>query len=78
MIRILFTTLFIGALSIASQAQSKQNYDPKLPSHSSKFRTDVPFTSPPDPIPVDGGLGFLLAAGAGYSLKRLRDQKKKS
>jgi hypothetical protein len=31
------------------------------------------------PIPIDGGLGFLLAAGIGYAAKKLysgRDEKK--
>jgi hypothetical protein len=25
-------------------------------------------------VPVDGGVGFLLAAGAGYALKKLKDK----
>lgn len=34
---------------------------------------------PPDPqdIPIDGGLSLLLAAGAGYGIKKYRDAKKK-
>ena len=32
----------------------------------------------PDLIPIDGGLGFLLAAGVGYGVKKARDMKKKS
>ncbi len=31
----------------------------------------------PDLIPVDGGLGFLLAAGVGYGVKKAREYKKK-
>ncbi len=27
--------------------------------------------------PIDGGLGFLLAAGIGYGIKRVKDSKKK-
>lgn len=28
-----------------------------------------------DPIPVDGGLGLLLAAGLGYGVNRIRKQR---
>jgi hypothetical protein len=31
----------------------------------------------PDPTPIDGGLGILLAAGVGYGAKRLRKNRKK-
>jgi len=31
----------------------------------------------PDLIPIDGGLGFLLAAGVGYGAKKARDLRKK-
>jgi hypothetical protein len=31
----------------------------------------------PDLIPVDGGLGFLLAAGVGYGVKKAREYQKK-
>jgi hypothetical protein len=31
----------------------------------------------PDLIPIDGGLGFLLAAGVGYGVKKAREYKKK-
>ncbi len=27
--------------------------------------------------PIDGGLGFLIAAGVGYGIKKYRDLKKK-
>lgn len=38
---------------------------------------------PPDPggdpdVPVDGGLSLLLAAGIGYGVKKIRDQRKKN
>jgi hypothetical protein len=32
---------------------------------------------PPGSIPIDGGVGFLLAAGAAYGLKKIRDYKAK-
>ncbi len=28
---------------------------------------------PPGAIPIDGGVGFLLAAGAAYGAKKIRD-----
>jgi hypothetical protein len=48
------------------------------------FRKRPP-TAPGDPIdaqsttdvPIDGGLGVLLALGAGYGIRRLRQEKKK-
>ena len=30
----------------------------------------------PTPIPVDGGVSFLLAAGAAYGIKKFRDVRK--
>lgn len=32
---------------------------------------------PDEGIPIDGGVGFLAAAGIGYGVKKLRDQRKK-
>ncbi|MEX0608928.1 MAG: hypothetical protein WD016_04825 [Balneolaceae bacterium] len=31
--------------------------------------------NPPSQAPIDGGLGFLAAAGGAYALKKLRDKK---
>lgn len=28
-------------------------------------------------VPIDGGLGFLIAAGVGYGIKKVRDSRKK-
>ena len=30
-----------------------------------------------DPVPIDGGLSLLLAAGAGYGVKKYRDMRKR-
>lgn len=30
---------------------------------------------PPTPVPIDGGMGFLLAAGCAYGLRNLRRKK---
>lgn len=40
-------------------------------------------TLPPGPgddpdVPVDGGLSLLLAAGIGYGIKKIQDERKKS
>jgi hypothetical protein len=34
--------------------------------------------SGPSQAPIDGGLGFLAAAGGAYALKKLRDRKNTS
>ncbi|HMZ45410.1 MAG TPA: hypothetical protein PLU36_01275 [Chitinophagaceae bacterium] len=34
------------------------------------------FPEPEDDIPIDGGLTLLLAAGAGYGAKKLREKRK--
>lgn len=34
------------------------------------------FPDDPQQIPVDGGLALLTAAGAGYAIKRFRDNQK--
>jgi hypothetical protein len=31
--------------------------------------------NPPDPVPVDGGLGWLAAAGAAYAARRLQKRR---
>lgn len=30
---------------------------------------------PPPDTPIDGGIGFLLVLGAGYAVKKIRDNK---
>ena len=29
---------------------------------------------PPDTVPIDGGIGILLALGIGYAVKKIRDK----
>jgi hypothetical protein len=31
----------------------------------------------PDPVPFDGGLSLVIAAGVGYAIKKKYDQRKK-
>jgi hypothetical protein len=33
-------------------------------------------TPPPSTVPIDGGVGFLLAAGAAYGAKKINDYRK--
>lgn len=42
------------------------------------FSDDPPPFNPgdPSPIPVDGGVSILLAAGAAYGVKKVRDARK--
>jgi len=35
-------------------------------------------TNTQDGVPIDGGMGFLLAAGAGFGIKKIRESRKKS
>lgn len=42
---------------------------------------DFSYAQPPPPpptpgVPIDGGLGFLAAAGAAYGIKKFRDGRK--
>ena len=59
-------------------------YDPANDSPWSKtenmFNSTTPMTPPPPPtpgVPIDGGAGFLLAAGVGYGLREIRKRRKK-
>ena len=45
------------------------------------FLTNLSFAQPGDPgddpdVPIDGGVSLLVAAGAGYGIKRYRDSRK--
>jgi hypothetical protein len=35
-------------------------------------------TPPPGAVPIDGGVGFLLAAGAAYGVKKIRERRNSS
>jgi hypothetical protein len=37
----------------------------------------APPPPPPKPIPIDGGLGLLLAAGVAYAAKKLHNNRNK-
>lgn len=35
------------------------------------------FATAPPPVPIDGGLSLLVAAGIGYGVKKVRDERRK-
>jgi hypothetical protein len=37
-----------------------------------------PGDNPDNPVPFDGGLSLVIAAGAGYAIKKARDKRKKA
>jgi len=65
---------------IRNPSESKSGYDiprwENAPHEESSVGMNAP-TNPNDPnkVPVDGGLGLLLAAGAGYAAHRLRKKE---
>lgn len=38
---------------------------------------DPPGPDPDEPLPIDGGVSLLVAAGVGYGAKKLHDAKKR-
>jgi hypothetical protein len=57
--KLLLSALFAFAITIVASAQP--SFDPLNPNAEG--------------IPVDGGIGFLLAGGAAYGLKKLKAKK---
>ncbi len=66
---IIFLALIISFLA---QVISKAQEPPGQPKPITTVKTTVPNTVP---IPIDGGLGFLLAAGVAYAGKKLYNTK---
>jgi hypothetical protein len=59
--KIILTILFVAAVAIAGYCDNPP----------------PPFNpGDPSPIPVDGGISFLLASGAVYGIKKVRDLRK--
>jgi hypothetical protein len=79
---LLFTTF-----SLSANAQEETEREGGLPSSAPAswsrgsycykcktrhYHSCTPTTPPPTNVPIDGGLGVLLAAGAAYGVKRMR------
>lgn len=63
--------LFVSIFLISSDALTQGNPTP-CPDGSAP-----PCGGPPPPpgVPIDGGIGLLLALGAGYGIKKLKEKK---
>ena len=57
----LTTMTIIFCLPVLAMAQVDPGCDPALD---------------PTCVPIDGGLSFLIAAGVGYGIKKIRDSRK--
>ena len=64
--------------SINNDYFNKDNPFNETFSGSSTTTSGVPTAPPPPPtpVPIDGGTGFLLVAGAAYGLKKLKKKSK--
>ena len=75
--RYIFVFLIFLITPFASLAQSKVHnpYSDKTPVYGNQKQIDPVPTAPPTPpapIPIDGGVGFLIVAGIGYGIRELR------
>jgi hypothetical protein len=59
------TLIFLVCMPVLVRAQGDPGCDPLC-----NCRADGTY------CPIDGGLGFLLVAGIGYGIKRVKDSKK--
>lgn len=78
----LFLTLLVGLFATPLLAQqvpdwaapsSDNPYESAPPSVEAVNGPGLPGT--PTAVPIDGGLGLLALAGAGYAAKKLRDRR---
>ncbi len=70
---IIITGLLAFALPDTSEAQSQ----PKAPQDAAPMSGPTPPAPPgaPDQVPIDGGLGLLVAAGGAYALRKMHKNK---
>jgi hypothetical protein len=66
-VRLIFTIAILLTGSVLFSA-------PAPPSPS----TGTPTCWPPPCVPIDGGISFLIVAGAAYGAKKLKDNRRKS
>ena len=54
---------------------SDPNYDWSWKQSNNTTSSPMAPPPPPTPVPIDGGAGFLIAAGLGYGLRELKKRK---
>ncbi len=67
------TLVFAQQRSQPPRAPSPPSFNEPTDNHDEFPPFDFP--DDPDPVPIDGGLGFLLLAGGGYAAYKLRRRK---
>jgi hypothetical protein len=70
----LILSFFLFTSSVVGQDLDRiESNEPRNPDQNN---LDDPGRDPDNPLPLDGGLSLLLAAGAAYGGKKLADQRK--
>lgn len=64
--KLIIIIITLTTFSVAIPAVSFGQIDPQI--------DDCPDNDPDVPCPIDGGLGFVLIAGAAYGIKKIRQQ----
>lgn len=83
----LIIILLVGLFHLKAQSQDPDSpwqeeeeqelvEDSPWPTKEDFFSSSTPFSPPPPPVPIDGGVGLLLAAGVGYGLREMRKRRK--
>ena len=77
-IRLTAGVLLVTCLPNLTKAQELTDYSFKKKENKKESQSAAANTDPggnPD-VPIDGGIAFLLAAGAAYGVKKARDYRK--
>ncbi|WP_299823035.1 PID-CTERM protein-sorting domain-containing protein [uncultured Pontibacter sp.] len=76
---ILKSVLFLGVVAITATtdtvAQGRSNDAPGRSGGAPGNSGNAPGHNKPSGVPIDGGASILLAAGAAYGLKKMRDYR---
>jgi len=75
MAKIFFILLFLFCFGLGTAQDKGHNpYNDGKSAYGNARKIDpIPAPPlPPAPIPIDGGVGFLLVAGLGYGMNRMR------